>query len=72
MDYSKLKTALALGLAFFSLQAATPAWAQSTDASAESTAVIDTQRFRLSAGFDSWVSLEGTRIGEAWQLDGGI
>ena len=72
MDYSNLKTAMALGLVLISLQAATPAQAQSTDASAQSTAVIDTQRFRLSAGFDSWVSLEGTRIGEAWQLDGGI
>jgi len=38
----------------------------------EATTAIDTERFRLAAGFDSWVSLEGTRVGEAWQLDGGL
>ena len=38
----------------------------------EATTAIDTERFRLAAGFDSWVYLEGTRVGEAWQLDGGL
>ena len=33
---------------------------------------VDTQRFRLSGSFDSWVFLEGTHLGEAWQLDGSV
>jgi len=39
---------------------------------AASTSSIDTQRFRLAGGFDSWVALEGTGIGGAWQLDGAL
>jgi outer membrane protein OmpA-like peptidoglycan-associated protein len=34
--------------------------------------VVDTQRFRLAGAFDSWVALEGTRIGASWQLDGSL
>lgn len=36
------------------------------------TTVIDTQRFRPAGSFDSWVFLEGTNLGQAWQLDASL
>jgi len=42
------------------------------ETSAAASTAIDTERFRLAGGFDSWVSLEGTHLGPAWQLDGGL